>query len=197
MRSTTIILTILGSATFSAIVTGILNYLNFQRNKSIDFKYNYKNYILEKRKTAYDIVENLFLNERAIFQNSIDSGAVTTYDLKKRLEILEVLDLRISQSLSFWLSTDLINAVALYYNFVSLLNNAIRNAMTEEGYEPDYEIPETAAVSIIVLEKELRSTYWYRIVNAYMNDLIQLDNIDGFKSHIKEKVAEKRKNTEQ
>ena len=194
METSIIILTILGSGAFSAVVTGIMNSINSHRNKSIDFKYNYKNYILEKRKAAYDVIETIFLNERNIFQNSIASNFITTRDLKNRLDILEGLDFKISMSLSFWLSADLINAVSLYYNFVSLLINAIKNAMTEEGYEPDYEIPETAKVGIIAVEKELRSTYWYGVVNAYMNDLIHLDDIDGFKNYIKVTVAEN-KNT--
>ena len=189
MDTTTIILTILGSGAFSAIVTGILNNINSQRVKSIDFKYDYKKYMLEKRKAAYDEVEKLFLTESLIFQNSIASDIVTTHDLKQRLEILEEMSDKISGSLSFWLSGELIDVVALYYKFVSLLINGIKKSLTEETNDPNYEISEIARVAIVGLEKKLRSTYYYDIVNAYMHDLTQLDNIDAFIRHVKEKIA--------
>lgn len=178
MENKTILLTILGSTLLSALIAGIISLINTQRNKAIEFKYDYKRFILEKRKDAYNYLEKTITSLLKVFpilkkeEISIERLKVRIDESKKcRTELYKAADY------SVWLSID-------------VLENVTNLNDTLERYEIDLEKivkQEYSSENFNLLQKEINLREWaievliaHKLLGAYLRDIVALNDIKKF-----------------
>lgn len=59
MTTSEIVTVILGSSLIATIISSVFTYFFYRRQKNMDYEYDYRKYILEKRKEAYNNIENI------------------------------------------------------------------------------------------------------------------------------------------
>jgi hypothetical protein len=184
MDTKTILFTILGSTLLSAIVSGIIALINSKNLKSIEFNYDYRKYILERRKEAYLILENSLKSVIRIY-DELKKEEINIERLKRRKDELRQCRIEFSKAsdYSIWYST-------------TMLKHITDLMMTFEKYETDTD----EIVNKTYSEKEflklqengsrrewalnIRLTQFF--LGDFLKDIVELNDIKKFIKERKE-----------
>jgi hypothetical protein len=173
---------IISGAVTAALISGGFAFRQYTHQKKLDFQYDYRKYVLEKRKQAYERIEALIkrLSEKMIVHShpSMSFHKIFTFQYNANTTPLQLFlqDLDTATYESFWLSDKIMVSMGtLTTKIADYLKEAYQEHKTETtdltyfGMRKFNELEE--------LRKEA-----YKI---YFDDLMNLNQIDRF---IKEKT---------
>jgi hypothetical protein len=168
---------ILSSAMTSTIVSGFIGLFFYEKQKKVDFQFDYKRYIIEKRKNAYQSVEEI-INDTSKFWNV--KTDVATYKVHHFMakntgknnfdtfsdKLYQVIDK------SIWMTSKIETKLIELVDIINALAN-----QTKTEHLDYYEQVRMAADNF-----EKIDILSAQINKIYFNDIIQLDDIQRFKS---------------
>ena len=173
--------TLITSVLSSSLISGLITILFWNRQKGVEFNWDYKKYILGKRQTAYDEVQkviNLCLLKKTYHGNyQVNSFFSSENHLKDFIQFTEIVK-------SGWVSKDVTNVLMNLREIATkgldhLLNYDWENISEQERYEGRF-------TPIDVLERygnenlaEINSLS-EKLQKTYISDLKELGNIDKF-----------------
>jgi hypothetical protein len=162
----TVILALLGSGILSTLITTRAN-----RNlKDTDFTYDFRKYILEKRKIAYDEVEKLLA--LYLSQGDVVRFLATPTNVNWRpLETLSDKAGEISNN-NIWLSNEIAERLSQFSFFLFRL----RDRIDDDKYSKSHDL----AVDPVVMEKYLG--FEVSLLKVLFEDIASLDNIQVFQT---------------
>jgi hypothetical protein len=170
-----IVTTLVLQAAISILVTIINN----KRQKRVEFNYDYRKYILEKRKAAYDSVQKTidFFNQEVHLDpkdglysfDKGNSGFITFF-------ITYIQMVTISMQNSTWLSPDILSK----FREIIIAAKFIKSVATKE----------TIYTKEIAEYIEICRIKHAELTNIYFSDIIQLDDIDTFKKRKEKETSD-------
>jgi hypothetical protein len=158
------------------VITGIsalISYLISSRQKQLDFTYDYRKFILNKRKEAYSEIEKLLPTIRA---KNIAILTTMRFTWESFVEVNDIIR-DTSEVHGFWISKEM---NGILDDITRLFVTARVNSSGSVGWKDEN------------FTKFVNDTYrkMAEIEECYFKDIIRLDDIDAFK---KEKMAYHRK----
>jgi hypothetical protein len=161
---------VLTSAVIATTLSSIAGFFFWSYQKKHEFKYDYRKYILDKRKTAYDLIEDLFIYDTSYHTLR---GNEQYYYFFDSLENVLVFHEKLNKAIvkSFWLSNGLSESLSQLYNFISRTPFMKENELQRFGIENHDEV----------------FRIFNRIKSQYFQDLTTLDNI---KAHTNSKTVD-------
>ena len=179
MDNTNLLLTLLGSGFVSAIVAGVIGLLNNRHIKKVEFDYDYKKYMLEKRKAAYDIIEKFFdYHQHAIDINDFKDEEQTDLVLKAGL-IEQCLNFEIEiNKHKIWISDDLQGELFKHFKLLKEYLHDIQSAL---DLNPDEHNVTKTYEQLHVISMQASLFILPIIYDSYMGDLMTLDKIEKFR----------------
>jgi hypothetical protein len=149
------------SAVIATLLSTIANFFIWRYQKRQEFKYDYKKYILEKRKKAYDLVEDLF-NYETSFHTAKKEQYYSFFDSHDNLVNFHD-RLNSAYVVSFWLSNSLSGYLSQLFDLLG----------------PASFIDAVQLQRFGILNHDKVYQLFGAIKNQYFTDLISLDNIAG------------------
>jgi hypothetical protein len=164
--------TIAGSGVLSTILTFYFN----RKSKHHDFRNDYRRYILDKRKAAYDKFERVIIQYSGM---GIVETASGTFGIPKIFltDVVNAYPIKTMVS-----SIAELNNTWLWYSFETrgVLNEVSEYLIgVQQGFPFNFQTGEVSA-SIVARHEEFRQ----RLTKQYFNDLRRLDDVDGFKKNV-------------
>lgn len=157
---------ILTSALISGLVSGFVSYIAAMRLKRLEFRFNHRKYIVDKRVSAYEKIEEFlsfcdssgsyFLID-AWFENPKEDYEETLVALQDRLQSIS--------NVNFWYSTDLFAEITMINMPLSVLRLQKEAGINLEDEDNGAENFRKSLTNLRLL---------------YMRDISKLDDIENF-----------------
>ncbi len=186
MDAKTILFTILGSTFLSAIVSGIIALINSKKIKAIEFKYDYRRHILERRKEAYLMLEKSLSSVLRIY-NELKKEEISIERLKKRKDELKQCRIELSKGSDY----------AIWYSN-TILKHITSIMETLEKYETDIDeivIKTYSEKEFTEFQENISLREWAININLtqfflgdFLKDIVELNDI---KKYIRERKQNK------
>jgi hypothetical protein len=168
---------IIGGGAAGATISGIVAFFMARHNKNVEFLYDYKKYILDKRKHQYILVEQILSGS-----NYVHAGNVAFLGFYASLDQLRDINQICLTALggSMWLSEPLILHIKDLNNFLVESVNEIhsKNRGTATIEQICMQVGTGYLVRCVACIGEIRSQYF--------TDLLNLDDVEGFRSERKQ-----------
>lgn len=173
---------ILTSTLIATVLSTIANYVISVKVKRIDFENDYRKYILEKRKKAYDILENIIneysemivIKEGAPSRKSFVSPTIFYITPQKRKPVAEFLVLLgTTAKYKFWYSESMYKKLIEVNTFLHRVNVQADNVKSDAEYQ-------------LLNWKDILKEYENHKIELnrhFFDDLKNLSNIKDFKKN--------------
>lgn len=162
------------SVVLPALIAALVGIVMHKRQKSVDFDYDYRRYILAKRQSAYERLESVMthLSSKLIGKDGKPFMSIFYYTGDSENNPLHVFNLELNAqcSDSFWFSDNILE-------HLMSLNRRINDWMNDWRSNP------TSEVLISLGKKHYKELEQRRrdLYSAYLEDLQHLHKIDDFK----------------
>lgn len=160
-----------------AIVSYIAARFTYRHQRSIDFNYDYKRYILDKRKSAYDAIDSLIANTRKyrFVVTEVQEFKVHEFFVmgkKKENKFSPYLDMIYDVAdKSLWMSAEIEQPLLELLDLMTKLSREISDG--------NYDYVEQVRLAHDNFKKI--DDISIRISHAYFNDIVHMDDIEKFK----------------
>jgi hypothetical protein len=163
---------ILTSSIIATILSSLVNLLIWGYQKKHEFKYDYKKYILDKRKHTYNWIEEILTYSSPIHKISDHIAHKPFQDYPS---LMKLIDLTSKNSASqMWLSNALLNCLTSLNHLASEAANT----------------PENPSIIKFGIEKfDIIKDILIRMRIEYFKDLMELDDIKKYRRSMKPQLA--------
>jgi hypothetical protein len=157
-----------------AIISIGVAWINNVRQKKLEFTYDYRKFILEKRKRAYDTIENIINEYHFTFYDSYTTCGMIVHNKSYQDKISGYVKLLANMNdTSIWYSINLIQVLNdLIYDF----DNFMLRVRSDEDAGGLQDLPDLMTYFDKFEKKHIE------MVGVYFKDIMELDQIDMFKS---------------
>ena len=176
--------TVITSVLTSSLISSLIGFIVYIRQKKVDFSYNYRSYILDKRKEIYNKVEGIISKLTTKFQvhllleehRGIERLQIHIFAGKGNGDFLAIFNDEIIGCINgaIWLSDEM-------YLELNKLNTAVVKIIHAANDNRRLEMQRQIAVARNFDEIELITG---NLVKIYFKDICNLDNIKKFKNKI-------------
>jgi hypothetical protein len=171
----------IGTILIPAFISFLITYLTNKRQKQLDLTFDYRKYIIEKRKEAYQRVEK-FINTFIDSSGIIDLLSKTDKSYVDRINDTNYRMAEIMGDYKIWLSPE-----------ISLVMGLLRKRLVE--FMIVVNIPNTdmdpMEQRFLVYNKILQVQHM--LEEAFFNDIMSMDNIEAFRSKKKKQHIDQHK----
>lgn len=158
------------SALISGIISSIFALYGNERIKKVEFRFNYKKYVLDKRIAAYEKIETIINSFYAGFDNEVRFKLMTNPTTNDRSELIEFQKrIRLVIAKNIWINDETLNKLS---DINSVIGEMIEDIDTgKTNHNDPGKIGPRAYVYF---------TKHFELASAYFNDIKTLDQIEPF-----------------